>query len=193
MEKTDEQILTEYISGDSEAIRMIYVRYKTRLFNFCLRLLGNRADAEEVTGDVFMTLMTDCTYDPEKNIRFSTWIYTVARNKSVSRMRKRKYLTPFWHGPTRQDGFQEWDPPDGRELSREELAERELSVLVLKALDTLPFEYKEAMVLRQYHGMSYEQISVILNCSLAKVKILIFRAKEQLRVQLAPFVKEERI
>jgi len=193
MEKTDEQILTEYISGDIEAIRMIYVRYKTRLFNFCLRLLGNRADAEEVTGDVFMTLITDCTYDPGRNIRFSTWIYTVARNKSVSRMRKRKYLTSFWHGPTGQDGFQEWDPPDSRDLSREELAKRELSVLVLKALDKLPFEYKEAMVLRQYHGMSYEQISVILNCSLEKVKILIFRAKEQLRVQLAPFVKEERI
>ena len=192
MEKTDEQILTAYISGDREAIRMIYVRYKTRMFNFCLRLLGNRADAEEISGDVFMTLIADCTYDPQRNIRFSTWIYTVARNKCVSRMRKRKYLTPLWHSSPGQDGFREWDPPDSQDLSREELAKRELTVLVLKALDKLPFEYKEAIVLRQYHGMSYQQISVILNCSLEKVKILIFRAKEQLRVQLAPFVKEER-
>ncbi|HOY10282.1 MAG TPA: sigma factor [Candidatus Omnitrophota bacterium] len=119
MEKTAEQILTEYISGDREAIRMIYVRYKTRLFNFCLRLLDNRADAEEVPGDVFMTLIAGCTYDPERNIRFSTWIYTVARNTCVSRMRKRKYLTSFWHSPSGQDGHQEWDPPDSRDLSRE--------------------------------------------------------------------------
>ncbi len=192
MEKTDEQIITEYLSGDREAIRMIYVRYKTRMFNFCLRLLGNRADAEEITGDVFTILIEDCTYDPGRNVRFSTWVYTIARNKCVSRMRKRKVLTSLFFHSSGQDGFQEWDPPDTAELSREDMARRELTGHVLQALEKLPFEYKEAIVLRQYHGMSYEQISVILNCSLEKVKILIFRAKEQLRGHLASFIKEER-
>ena len=90
-----------------------------------------------------------------------------------------------------------WSPapvPDsaieaGREASAA-LADARLWTAVRRAIAALPLEQREAIVLRQYHGFSYEEISRILDCSLDKVKVLIFRAKLNLKGQLASFMGE---
>ncbi|MBI5149743.1 MAG: hypothetical protein HZA28_03115 [Candidatus Omnitrophica bacterium] len=57
MERSDEEVLKDFLNGnDEKAAGMIFLRYKTRLLNFCLRMLGNRADAEDVTAEVFWAI-----------------------------------------------------------------------------------------------------------------------------------------
>ena len=189
MDKQDEEIMLEYQSGQEEAITMIFERYKNSILNFCLRILGNRADAEDVTGDVFLSLFSKrYTYDPKA--KFSTWLYTIARNSCIDRIRKRKNFVSIWFTQKEDGRVDQWDIEDAQDLSREELGKKEMAAQVRLAISKLPLEQKEAIVLREYHSLSYEQIAVILNCSLEKTKILIFRARERLREELSAFLKE---
>lgn len=81
--------------------------------------------------------------------------------------------------------------PDPDALVREKLAAQETSGHIKDAIEKLPLAQKEALVLREYHQLSYEEISRVLECSLEKVKILIFRARERLRLEIPSFLKEE--
>jgi len=190
MEPKDEDLIKQYQSGDQKAVEMIYQRYKKGVLNFCLRILGNRAEAEDITADTFVVLFTH-QYTQQSTAKFSTWLFTVARNKCISRIRKTKNQTLLWFSPKHSQEATQWEVKDSSETPREELEKREASIKVKEVLNQLPMEQKEAIVLREYHGFSYEQISKILNCSLEKVKILIYRAREDLRGQLSSFIKEE--
>jgi len=192
MEQNDEDLMMDYQTGrEPEAIQTVFVRYKTRVFNFCLRILGNRADAEDVTGDVFLKLLyRKYSYDPEA--KFSTWLYTVARNTCISRIRKRKNLVSVWFSSQDSKQYDQWDIKDTGEIAAEQLAQREAASRVRRAIGLLPFEQREAIVLREYDKLSYQEISTILNCSLGKVKILIYRGREHLREKLKSFIEEEK-
>ncbi len=184
MEKGDEELILAFQAGDRTALTIIFQRYKTRILNFCTQLLGNRADAEEILGEVFLALFTNA-FDIDKGAKFSTWFYTIARYKCIDCLRDRKKRGVF-HG-------QEWagaDLPDHQDIPSGEMIRKEIGEQVRLAIHRLPPEEREAIVLRQYHKFSYQEISRILDCSLEKVKILIFRAKEHLRVQLAVYMRE---
>jgi len=187
--RSDEDIVLDFQSGHEEAIQMIFSRYKTRILNFCLRLLGNRADAEDATAEVFLTLFAK-KYAFNPQAKFSTWLFTVARNSSISRIRKRKQAVSLWFQDRETETWQHLEPEDQKDQSREFLERGETADHVRWAISQLPYEQREAIVLREYHDFKYEQIAQILNCSLEKVKILLFRAREQLRIELASFVKE---
>jgi len=189
MERNDEDIMRLYQSGDTDAMRHIFQRYKIRILNFCYGLLGNRADAEEVAGDVFLALVSDkSSYDPGR--KFSTWVYTIARYKCISRIRKRKSVVSLWFASKDDPEGEPWDIPDETYHPQDSLIRKEARYQVRLAISKLPNQQKEAIILRQYHGFSYQQISEVLQCSLEKVKILIFRAKEQLSGDLASFIEE---
>jgi len=191
MEKRDEDIMMEYRSGgEPESIKIIYFRYKARILNFCLRMLGNRADAEDVTGDVFLALFSrKYAYDP--GAKFSTWLYTVARNTCINRIRKRKNLVSVWFSSKGSNEYEQWDVEDNEDHAADQLAQREAASRVRRAIGLLPDEQREAIILREYHRFSYDEIRKILNCSLEKVKILIFRGREGLRGELKSFIEEE--
>ena len=168
---------------------MIFERYKNRVLNFCLRILGNRADAEDATGEVFLAVFEQkYTYDPKA--RFSTWLFTVARNCCINRIRKRKTTISLWFNSKDNDDEGPWDIPDSKPLSSQELERKETAVRVRKAIQHLPPQQREAIILREYHDFTYEQIAQILKCSLEKVKILIYRARESLRGELNSFQQE---
>ncbi len=191
MERSDEEILKDYLNGNDErAAQMIFVRYKTRVLNFCLRMLGNRADAEDVTADAFLVLF-DRKYAHASGTKFSTWLYTVARNRCISQIRKRKNLVSIWFSSRGSEGYDAWDPEDPQDIAGRQLEKKEEAVLVRHAVKQLPYEQREAVVLREYHQLNYEEISQILNCSLEKVKVLIFRGRERLRAELSSLIKED--
>ena len=162
-----------------KAAEMIFLRYKTRLLNFCLRMLGNRADAEDVTAEAFLALFArKYTFNPAA--KFSTWLYTVARNQCISQIRKGRTWFRYGFRPKEAGIMRRWKPKipgiAGRELEKKEAA-----ASVRRALAQLPYEQREVIVLREYHQLSYEEISQVVSCSLENVKILIFRGRERLK------------
>jgi len=87
-------------------------------------------------------------------------------------------------------GYQEWELPDTKSLPNVEVEAKDTSVYVKKAIKKLPQAQQEAIILREYQKLTYEEISKVLACSLEKVKILIFRARQGLKKRLLPLVKE---
>jgi len=189
MDKTDEEIITEFKDGKTESASLLFDKYKSRIFNFSLRILGSRADAEDVTGEVFLALFAGkYTFDPKA--KFSTWLFTVARNSCFSLIRKRKNVSGLC-STNREGGRFEIQIQDSNDNSRETLEKNEAKLMVTKMISQLPLEQREALVLREYEKMSYQEISHTLNVSLENVKILIYRARETLKVQLSSFLNEE--
>lgn len=181
----------EYQNGNDEALKALFLRYKTPVLNFSLRILGNRADAEDVVSDVFLALFAK-KYNVKPGVKFSTWLFTVARNACITQIRKKKNMLPLWSRNKEASEYEQWDIPDAGNLPNEELVKRETALHVKKAVYSLPQLQKEAIVLREYHQLNYSEISHVLGCSLSKVKILIFRARERLKTELASFMLEDK-
>ncbi|MBI4004109.1 MAG: RNA polymerase sigma factor [Candidatus Omnitrophica bacterium] len=192
-EPSDEEVMMDYQAGHEGAFRELFERYKGRILHFCVGLLGNRADAEDVAGEVFLAVVAQRN-GYHRGPKLSTWLYTIAHHKCVDRIRRRRWVMPL--GGRRQaledDEEAAWDPPSPQESAVETLARKDVAARVRQAIVRLPVEQREAIMLRQYHDCSYEQISEVLQCSLAKVKVLIFRGKERLRTELVSLVKEDR-
>jgi RNA polymerase sigma-70 factor (ECF subfamily) len=190
MDQTDEELMSQFQGGDMPALEGIFTRYKKPVFTFALRFLANRAEAEDVTSDVFLTVVSG-RYKYSPNAKFSTWLFAVTRNACISRIRSSKKFFSLWF-KTEQGDDQEMQFPD-HTLPKPDhaLLKDEQSDLLEKALAHLPLGQREALLLKEFQDMSYEEIAKVLNCSLANVKILIFRGRENLRRQLKTSGLEE--
>jgi RNA polymerase sigma-70 factor (ECF subfamily) len=182
-DRRDEELIRDYLQGSQEAFEMLFERYKKPILNFALRLLGNRADAEDITADVFVTLYAK-RYSPQPQAKFSTWLFTVARNACITQIRKRRRFISMWFTQENTGEVQEWEIPDTQHLPSDGLASKESATQVRHAITQLPEAQREAIILREYHDLSYQQIAEVMGCSLERVKILIFRARERLRQEL---------
>jgi len=187
MEQSDEELMKAYQEGEEEAMSVIFRRYQKKIFNFALRFLGHRADAEDATADVFLSLMKSGTsYQPEA--KFSTWLYTIARNACISRLRRRKNIFSLSFKKASEENS-EWEIPDIK-TPDEEAHQKDVAMQIKNAIQNLPVSQKETLILRGYHALSYEEISKITGHTLENVKVLIFRAREQLRQDLGSLLQE---
>ena len=183
MNPTDEELVMAYYQGDKEAFACLFQRYQAPIFNFSLRMLASRADAEDVVAETFLQLSAK-RYRHRPGIKFVTWLMTVARNACLTHIRQRKKgLWSWWTSLKAQEMATDHTLAE-KTSPREILDRRESSRKVRQAIERLPVPQREALILREYHGMSYAEISRILNVSLEQVKIRLFRAREHLRVSL---------
>ena len=186
----DEELILRFYQGDQEALKVIFKRHKDGLFNFALRFIGNRADAEDAVSHAFM-MVCEKRYTINPRASFKTWIYTVTRNICLSKLRSRNKFFSLWSPKSDPDHDQAIDVVDQKGIARDQLDQKEIMAIVQKAIHKLPEEQKEALLLREYNGLTYEEISQVLNCSLEKVKVLIFRARNHLKDVLPPVLLEE--
>ena len=189
MKRADEELILEFQNGQEWAFEELFQKYKTPIFNFAMRLLCNRADAEDVVADVFMKLYTHKhSYKPQA--KFSTWLFTIARNTGISRTRTRNRFSSLWVSGDQPGMYEEIAVPDPGPLPPEQLIGRETARTVQEAVAKLPDDQKEALILREYHSFKYDDIAAIMGCSLENVKILIYRARVRLRKELPSMLTE---
>jgi RNA polymerase sigma-70 factor (ECF subfamily) len=180
LEKYDDVRLFEMLSfGGSEsekAFMELYRRYSGRIFAYCRRFLGNREDALDVFQDTFIRF-----FESAKQERTMTnvpaFLLRIARNLCLNFKRQSRKMTTI-------EDYMQYETYENNS-SRDELME-----LIKIALAELPDDYREAFILREYEGMTYNEISEFLGISLALVKIRIFRAKQKIREILAPYISE---
>ena len=187
--ETDSELMHEVCAGNAQALEVVFGRYKNAIFNFCLRILRNRSDAEDITSEVFMTLCT-AKYIEREGVKFSTWLFTIARNQCISKIRGQRKFFSMWVKNKETGQEEHLDIADDERGADTRLEEKETVSQIKQTIDQLPLEQKEAIVLREFHQMNYEEIAEVLNCTVAKVKILIFRARESLRAQLPALLEE---
>ena len=163
--------------GDEKAFQILYNRYKRQLFLYCFRMLNDREAAKDALQEVFVRLHENSgKYKPESN--FAGWIHTIARNLCINIQRNTKEYVDFDETELRAVNPK---AETSDVLLRERLADE---------VAGLPDIYREAVILREYEGYSYNQIAEITGQTLATVKFRIFKGRELLRKRLGRWLDE---
>ena len=188
--RNDEELMVEYAAGHTEVLDEIFTRYKKRMFNYAFRLLQNQADAEDVVAELFCMLSgKKDAYEPTH--KFSTWFYTVAHNICMSKLRMRKRTIGMWFQREKESGeLKQWDVPDRAPSPAEAVQTRDTASYIKQAVEKLGFLEKEALILREYQKLRYDEIAAILGFTGAKIKIILYRARQKLKKQLQRLIAE---
>jgi RNA polymerase sigma-70 factor, ECF subfamily len=165
--------------GDQRAFRALVDRYLASITRFALRTLGDRAEAEEVAQETFLRLWT-AAKDFEPNAQPKTWLYRIARNQCIDRLRKRRSHGQEVELDERAAGE---DRPSAL-LLRKQTAQQ-----VEDALATLPERQREAITLVHYEGLSGAEACEILSVSAEALESLLARGRRALREQLRDVAK----
>ena len=185
-EATDEQLVESSLGGNRDAFQSLVSRHRRALVNHIYRHIGKRDAALDLAQEVFLKVyLSLSSFDPR--YRFTTWLYRIASNCSIDYLRKKKPLTCSIHGDS-QDG--QADNPDrtlaGNEPTPDEMLRlRELQGRLESAIQSLPPEYRQLILLRHRQHCRYDEIARIAQLPLGTVKNRIFRAREILRHELS--------
>ena len=179
---TDEQLIARFQAGDEQAYVELVNRYRDRLMNFVFQFLGDTEQSEDVVQDTMLKLYEKKHYYREI-AKFSTWIYTIARNLANTELRKRKRRkVTVLSQMTRDEREYELpavQPETGQEFESQYAAKR-----IQIAIHALPGHFKTVIILRDIQELSYEDISSIVGVPLGTVKSRINRARLQLQADL---------
>ncbi len=180
---SDEKLILRFQEGDINAYNELVKRYKDRLLNFVFRYFNNVEQAEDVVQDTLIKLYTHASY--YKNVaKFSTWIFTIAKNNALTELRKnkRKRTDSLWT----DDG--KFIDISSKEESLESKVQNEIAIDQLnKFLDEIPENFRIAVVLRDFQELSYEEISKILEIPIGTIKSRINRGRIQLAEKMKHF------
>jgi RNA polymerase sigma-70 factor (ECF subfamily) len=178
--RTDAELIADLCAGKPDAFGELYHRYRTPLFAFCVRMLGDRVRAGDLLHDVFLKLYRSAATIRETGA-LRVWLYHVARNEVLMSIRqKREVADP------NPDLI--WD--DETPLTILEATERKN--LLERALESLKAEYREVLLLREEEGLSYTEIAAITGDSESSVKSRLFKARRALAELLVPQVSERK-
>ena len=179
---SDEQLMSLFQGGDENAYIELVNRYKDKLINFIFNYLGDLESSEDVVQETMIKLYQKKHYYKEI-AKFSTWLYTIAKNLANTELRKRKQRkTTLLSQFSKDDKTYELpsnDPEPGQEIQTDIV-----NKIIRNAVDQLSEKFKIVIVLRDIQGLSYEDISEIINVPIGTVKSRINRARLQLQVEL---------
>ena len=170
-EQPDSAIVESIRAGDDGAFDELMRRYKRPVVNFVYRMLGDAAEADDVAQEVFVRIYRNIAgYRPGTG-KFSTWLFALARNAAIDRLRYRK------RHPT--------EPLDSApEPVTQPVEVDKISEHIAAEIAELPEEQRTALVLAEYHDLSYAEIAAIMRCSEKSVESRLYRAKQTLRERL---------
>jgi RNA polymerase sigma-70 factor (ECF subfamily) len=173
----DLDLVERHRYGDPDAFEELYARYGTMVYNLALRLCHNREEAADLTQESFLRIYRHLAKF-RGGSALKTWIYRVTLNHCRSRLgRKRLPFQPLTADTARRVSDESRTP--------EELAVAEdQSRRVAEALGRLPARFREAVVLRDLEGLSYQEIAEVLRVRIGTVRSRIARGREQLRGEL---------
>jgi RNA polymerase sigma-70 factor (ECF subfamily) len=186
-EPDDVELMRLAGGGDEGAFERLVERHQGLVIGTVARMLGGPEGAEDIAQQVFVKVWQSASrYRPEA--KFTTWLLTIVRHLvfNETRRRRRGFFQPFEN----EDG----SIPDIRDETvidaASQLSERELQEAVDDAIAALPEAQRMAIILRRFEGMPYEVIAEVLKTTVPAVKSLLFRAREELRGKLRPFLAD---
>jgi RNA polymerase sigma-70 factor (ECF subfamily) len=170
-ETGDSELMRQVRGGRTAALATLFERHHARLYRYCLRMTGNRAAAEDLVQDVFMKMLKyKATFKDDSE--FVPWMFGIARNACLAHFRR-----------TANDHASEADvdsaarPDEATDSSQHDGQDE----LVRRALQQLPADRREVLVLSRYECKTYDEIAKTLECSVGAVKVRAHRAMKQLR------------
>jgi len=179
------RLISECIAGNQAAIEVLVHQYETGVFNLALSILGEEADANEVTQETFIAALSSLrTYQEKRS--FKAWLYTIALNLSRSHIRKRKIIERLKTtvGSILRIESQKRPTPE------EEVVRTEKEAQVWNELNKLDERHRTVIILRYFHEMSISEIAETMSISEGTIHSRLHNAREKLRIALEPMYGE---
>jgi len=185
---TDQELVERVKRGDKTAFDLLVLKYQQRIVNLVSRFVRNQSDAQDVTQEAFIK-----AYRALPNFRgesaFYTWMYRIAVNTA------KNHLAVQSRRPVAaEQDITEIEQIEGNTALKDYatpehmLLRDEIQETVIKAIESLPADLKMAITLREFEGLSYEDIATAMDCPIGTVRSRIFRAREAINNQLEPLL-----
>ena len=182
--------IKQVLKGDQNAYADIVNLYQHKLYQICYRMLGNKQEAEDIAQEAFVRAYINLhSYDQKR--KFSTWLYRIATNLCIDRIRKKKpdyYLDAEVAGTDGLDMYSQIAADE--QLPEDVITQMELQDRIQYEISRLPDKYRSVIVLKYIEELSLQEISEILDMPLGTVKTRIHRGREALRKQLNNLYEE---
>jgi RNA polymerase sigma-70 factor (ECF subfamily) len=185
---TDQELVRRVKKGDRRAFDLLFSRYQHKIYGLVSRFVRDQQDIDDVVQEAFIK-----AYRALPRFRgesaFYTWLYRIAINTA------KNYLLARGRRPPAADiDAEDAEFMDGGDFLREtenpenQLSRDELENAINEAISRLPDDLRSAVTLREFDGLTYEQIAVIMECPVGTVRSRIFRAREAIDQQIQPYV-----
>ena len=178
--------IEQALKGDQTAFGQLVQAYERPVYNLAYRMLGDPAEAEDAAQETFLRAYSKlATYQPER--KFVNWLLSIASHYCIDRLRRKGRAPQLsLDGPLPPQWTVSKSPRPDQVVSQKEQKER-----VRQALDTLPADYRAAVVLRYWYGMSYEEIADAMRCSIGTVRSRLHRGRKLLRNRLKSYTTQQ--
>jgi RNA polymerase sigma-70 factor (ECF subfamily) len=187
----DAALMLRVKRGDRAAFASLVEKYKQPVMNFIFRSLRDETEAEDLAQNVFLQVYKSRDRY-ERTAKFSTWLFTIARNLCLNEIRRRSRhpaeSLEEMHAEHEDQPQRQYEDKKVS-LPTENILHRELAGKIEEALADLPENQRTAILLCRQDELSYEEIAEILGCSLSATKSLIHRGRETLKEKLKPYLQ----
>jgi RNA polymerase sigma-70 factor, ECF subfamily len=180
---TDEELVARSISGDADSFNELILRWERPIYALAYRVIGREQDARDVCQETFLRAFR-ALKGFRGQAKFSSWLYRIALNLCRDWVRRER-RAPVVQAP---EGVDLMDLAAAREPSEsiEDLvARKDLARTVERAMALLPEEQRTAIILKEYHGMTFQEIADLVGCPLSTVKTRLYQGLTVLRRELA--------
>ncbi|TMU83792.1 RNA polymerase sigma factor SigW [Bacillus sp. BHET2] len=184
MEALVNKRIKQVLKGDQNAFAELVELYKDKVFQICYRMLGNRHEAEDIAQEAFIRAFVNIETFNQKR-KFSTWLFRIATNLCIDRIRKKKpdYFLDAEVAGT--EGLTMYSQVAADvQLPEDEVENMELQETIQIEISKLPEKYRSVIVLKYIEELPLQEISEILDLPLGTVKTRVHRGREALRKQL---------
>jgi RNA polymerase sigma-70 factor (ECF subfamily) len=182
MTLTDEELVTRSRSGDTDSFNQLVLRWERPIYALAYRVIGREEEARDVCQDTFLRAYRALP-GFKGEAKFSSWLYRIALNlcRDWIRRQQRAPVMQFPEGVDPLEMAAEGEPAESIETL---VARRELSAVVEEAMTLLPEEQRTAIILKEYHGMTFQEIADLQGCPLSTVKTRLYQGLSVLRRHL---------
>ena len=180
MGRSDEELVEACQSGEASAFDILVARWEDRIRGAAFRFLGSEEEARDVAQEAFLRAYRALS-SFKREARFSSWLYQIATNLCRDRLRRRRT-----RATVSLEALEETGPVmvETRPGAHERLLERDLARAVRRAIDALPEEQREVVILKEYQELTFLEIAHALDVPVSTVKTRLYRGLDQLRLRL---------
>src|SRR5437660_5240984 len=183
MSSTDEELVARSQGGDMESFNQLVMRWERPIYALAYRTIGREEDARDVCQETFLRAFR-ALKGFKGQAKFSSWLYRIALNLCRDWVRRER-RTPVVQAPEDTDVMDLAAAAEPSESIEDLVARRDLSRLVERAMARLPEEQRTAIVLKEYHGLTFQEIADLVGCPLSTVKTRLYQGLTVLRRELA--------
>ena len=180
---TDEELVARSIGGDNDSFNELILRWERPIFALAYRTIGREEDARDVCQETFLRAFRALP-GFRGQAKFSSWLYRIALNLCRDWIRRER-RAPVVQPPADTDLMELAVAAEPSESIEELVARKDLAQAVERAMAVLPEEQRTAIVLKEYHGLTFQEIADLVGCPLSTVKTRLYQGLTVLRRELA--------